>query len=409
MSTWQILEGDCLAVLPTLAENSVDAVVTDPPYHLTQASRGGSPRQNDPETPFGRTRLGSAGFMGNTWDGGDVAFRPEIWAAVARVLRPGGHLLAMGGSRTWHRLACAIEDAGFEIRDSLAWVYSTGMPKHRSATLKPSFEPVVMARKALDLDQETGRSTIDLNVAKWGTGALQIDACRVRWKSNGDADEAERKNQHADCGTGRANNVYGADGRAVNYKAPPGRFPPNVLLCHTPECRQVGTVRIMSSQFNGAPGPGPQPNVFGRRQTGPRVACPYAPDGRETVEEWDCSPECPVAEIDRQGERWSGAASRFYPRFCYEPKHRTAHSEGIEHECVKPVALMRWLCRLVCPPGGLVCDPFAGSGSTGVAAIAEELRFVGIEREPAYAELARRRLAEATAQQVLPLGASSER
>jgi DNA modification methylase len=121
--------GDCLEALATLPESSIDAVVTDPPYHLTQVSRGGSPRKNDPESPFGRHHIGERGFMGRVWDGGDVAFRPETWAEILRVAKPGAHLLAFGGTRTWHRLACAIEDAGWEIRDTIMWVYGTGFPK----------------------------------------------------------------------------------------------------------------------------------------------------------------------------------------------------------------------------------------------------------------------------------------
>lgn len=116
-------------VLPRLPENSVDTCITDPPYHLTQASRGGSPRKNDPKTPFGRHRIGEAGFMGKTWDGGCISFMPSTWQAVYRVLKPGGYLLAFGGTRVFHRLACAIEDAGFELRDCMMWLHAAGMPK----------------------------------------------------------------------------------------------------------------------------------------------------------------------------------------------------------------------------------------------------------------------------------------
>src|SRR5689334_18285572 len=121
--------GDCREVLATLSDCSVDSVVCDPPYHLTQVSRAGSPRHNDPETPYGRTRIGERGFMGKTWDGGDVAHDPVVWFECLRVLKPGSHLLAFGGSRTYHRLACAIEDAGFEIRDQIQWLYGSGFPK----------------------------------------------------------------------------------------------------------------------------------------------------------------------------------------------------------------------------------------------------------------------------------------
>ncbi len=126
---WKVLIGDVRDVLPTLDECSFDAVLCDPPYHLTQASRNGSPRTNDPETPFGRHRIGERGFMGQVWDGGDIAINPATWAAVLRCLRPGAPLLAFGGSRTHHRMMCAIEDAGFEIRDCLMYLYGSGFPK----------------------------------------------------------------------------------------------------------------------------------------------------------------------------------------------------------------------------------------------------------------------------------------
>ncbi len=127
----RIEHGDCLDVIPRLVRDgiAVDAVVTDPPYHLTQNSRRGSPRTNDPATPFGRTRLADKGFMGRVWDGGDLAFRPETWATIADVMKPGAHLVAFGGTRTYHRMACAIEDAGLELRDSIFWLYGQGFPK----------------------------------------------------------------------------------------------------------------------------------------------------------------------------------------------------------------------------------------------------------------------------------------
>jgi DNA modification methylase len=127
--TTRILHGDCLDILPTLDAASFHAVVTDPPYHLTSGKPGGTGVASlNPNSPAGRSRIGT-GFMGKAWDGGDVAFRPETWAEVLRVLRPGGHMLCFGGTRTQHRMACAIEDAGFEIRDTLCWLYGTGFPK----------------------------------------------------------------------------------------------------------------------------------------------------------------------------------------------------------------------------------------------------------------------------------------
>jgi site-specific DNA-methyltransferase (adenine-specific) len=128
----RIITGDCRDVLPTLQAESVHAIVTDPPYHLTQVSRGGSARTNNPDMPHGRHRIGDKGFMGKVWDGGDVAFRPETWAAALRVAKPGAHLLAFGGTRTFHRLTCAIDDGGWEIRDCLMWLYGSGFPKSKN-------------------------------------------------------------------------------------------------------------------------------------------------------------------------------------------------------------------------------------------------------------------------------------
>ena len=151
--------GDCLQVLRVFADASVDSIVTDPPYHLTQVSRGGHARTNNPNMPHGRHRIGDKGFMGKVWDGGDIAFNVGMWAQCLRVLKPGGHLLAFSGSRTYHRMVCAIEDAGFEIRDQIFWAYGSGFPKSKNlagewdgwgSALKPAHEPIVVARKPLE-------------------------------------------------------------------------------------------------------------------------------------------------------------------------------------------------------------------------------------------------------------------
>ncbi|MCL6468980.1 MAG: site-specific DNA-methyltransferase, partial [Ralstonia sp.] len=124
--------GDCLEIMRGMADASVDSIVTDPPYHLTQVSRGGHARTNNPEMPHGRHRIGDKGFMGKVWDGGDIAHRVEMWAECLRVLKPGGHLLAFAATRTYHRMTCAIEDAGFEIRDMVPLHYGSGFPKSRN-------------------------------------------------------------------------------------------------------------------------------------------------------------------------------------------------------------------------------------------------------------------------------------
>lgn len=222
--------GDCLDVLATLPADSIDACVTDPPYHLTRVVKrfgkpGSAPAQLGTDGAYARA---SAGFMGKQWDGGDVAFRPETWAEVYRVLKPGAYLLAFGGTRTYHRLAVAIEDAGFEVRDMIAWVYGSGFPKSHNldgdregwgTALKPAQEPICVARKPLI-------GTVAENVARHGTGAINIDGCRVAgapWKAH--------------RATGLAATKYFTDGDpAVIDKAPHdlGRWPANLILT-TPE------------------------------------------------------------------------------------------------------------------------------------------------------------------------------
>ncbi len=376
--TWQVVEGDCLDVMAKIPDASVDAIVTDPPYGL--------------------------GFMGREWD--REAPGIQIAELMLRVLKPGGHLLAFGGTRTYHRLACAIEDAGFEIRDCLSWMYGSGFPKSHNldgdregwgTALKPAHEPIVLARKPL-------AGTVAANVERFGTGALNVNGCRV--PAIGESPSRDRRDFAARIG--RMSGVEGQDRSAAasnaagkfgfrrsleSYTAPRkgeeiGRWPPNVLLGHGEDCYP-----------------------------------------------WACQPGCPVRELDRQGglltsgtrkamkanglggrgrynsmpdadlpaiEGDAGGASRFFPqfhmRFRYVPKASSSEREAGDgdstnmHPTVKPIALMRWLCRLVTPLGGLVLDPFAGSGTTGIAATREGFRFLGIEREHVYVEIARARI-----------------
>jgi DNA modification methylase len=412
VTTWRIELGDCLDLLRELPADSVDAVVTDPPYELN--------------------------FMGRGWDNAGVSFRVETWRAVLRVLRPGGYLLAFGGTRTYHRICCAIEDAGFEVRDSIHWIYGTGFPKGQNVgktagpewagwntALKPAHEPVVLARKPL------AEPTVAKNVLQHGTGALNIDACRVPGVVQSGAGTVGgyggSVDGHYEKGTGR------------EYQNT-GRWPPNLVLTHSPECRRVGERKVKG--ITGGTG-NHDGIVYGARSNQGAPVVDYADsDGLETVAAYECADGCPVAALDHQsgevgaaspvrgdepsaavepgtitgvrsrvpGVGDDGGASRFFPAFewdaeldvpflyCAKASRRERTADGTvenRHPTVKPIALMRWLCRLVTPAGGLVVDPFCGSGSTGVAAVLERFRFVGFEQEEASCETAAGRLQRA--------------
>lgn len=295
MSVW-LLPGDCRDEVRGLPEDSVDACITDPPYSLASISKrfgkeGSAPAKYGTDGAFART---SAGFMGQKWDTGEVAHDPEFWAQILRVLKPGGHVAALGGAKTCHRLVCAIEDGGFEIRDCCCWIYSSGFPK-RPGLLKPAYEPIVIAKKH-------------------GPGGLNIEACRIV------TGESTLRFNHAGTQglgwrTGKKAHLNGSDA---------GRWPANV-----------------------------------------------AHDGSAEV------------------EAAFGPASRFF----YSAKADALDRLGSRHPTVKPVALIRWLQRLVTPPGGTILDPFAGSGTTATAALAEGFDAILIEREPQYIAEIERRLA----------------
>lgn len=585
-------EGDCLSVMDALPDCSVDAAVCDPPYEL--------------------------GFMGKSWDSTGIAFQPETWVAVLRVLKPGGHLLAFGGSRTFHRIACAIEDAGFEIRDTLSWMYGTGFPKSldvskavdasdataerrrrnlaftewmrstgisaarinaltgtnmgghyltdgeqpavatadlfsllRSAlpavpdwveslvrqrtvesenmkqrtvkrvrtdgagngsvvglgstpsmstvfnetapatdaarqwegwgtALKPAWEPIILARKPL-------AGTVAANVQQWGTGALNIDGCRIgRNEWDGEANRcascvegaalqqkrgtratkaSTATNSAAPTQNGKDETHPGATAKtdtgcsvgpnlgapadaqfaAFNSNTEPsgkpstgrsptgsssttstkygpttasltcsscgaptmldttqqagaGRWPSNVVLDEEAAAAldaQTGTLTSGSRAagvrkgmgFNGATGDG-GPAL--KASSGGASRFFYVAKASRSERDAGCE-ALPTRSGGEATDREDGSAGTESPR---AGAGRTGGARNI-HPTVKPVELMRWLCRLVTPPGGVVLDPFSGSGSTGVAALREGFVFIGCEREPQYAEIATHRLRSA--------------
>ena len=392
---FQLLKGDCLVTLKTLDDNSIDSVVCDPPYHLQSiVKRFGS--ENAAEAKEGSDGLfqrASKGFMGKTWDGGDIAFRTDVWKECFRVLKPGGHLIAFGGTRTIHRITCAIEDSGFEIRDMINWLYFSGFPKSHNVSimldkqfgdmkprghgvkhavgqenldtpqssrdglakfepktpeaikwhgwgtaLKPSQEPAILARKPL----EKGL-TVAKNMMKFGTGALNIDACRFKaddpcWVGPKNEIKITRSTgpkfrmAHEQMDNGGFNDPDRVHEIVPN---PLGRWPANIYQCAKPgrQEKESGLDNLI---------------------------------GMTASEALNRKPDSKGLENAASG---SG---------------RTSQDIKNTHPTVKPTGIMRWLCRLVTPPGGIVLDPFLGSGTTAVSAIQESFNVIGCELTPEY-------------------------
>jgi len=377
MTKYQLLHGDCLNKLKELEDNSVDAIVTDPPYGLS--------------------------FMGKKWDY-DVPSQ-EIWAECFRVLKQGGHLLSFSGSRTYHRMAVRIEDAGFEIRDQIMWIYGSGFPKshnigkavdkklgndrevvgemragktalgqnsgwnsHNNITeieitkgnsewegwgtaLKPAHEPIVMARKPF-------KGSVADNVLEHGVGGINIDGCRIGL-SKGDDPRLGGKGSWSTDKT--AKNVYegGYEGKDI-ASSELGRFPANVIFDE-----EAG--KILDEQSDKA-------SRF--------FYCPKTnnKDRNEGLEDFE---EKIIKGRDEGQDKTSIAF-----------KARPSQRKNI-HPTVKPTDLMAYLIRLVTPKGGVVLDPFMGSGSTGKACAVEGMQFIGIEREQEYLDIAKARIERA--------------
>lgn len=383
----QLINGDCVEEIKKLQENSVDAIVTDPPYEL--------------------------GFMGKSWDSTGIANNVEMWKECLRVLKPGGHLLAFSGTRTYHRMASAIEDAGFEVRDMIEWVYGSGFPKSLNVgkavdklqgnereiigehpyanrgtaqskqsvnlsgspersqfldkgtsewegwgtALKPAHEPICMARKPLS------EKTVAENCLKWGTGGINIEESKVGTEIT--KTTIKDFSQAHGNQFGKAGITYPTEGYKENT---PGRFPANLIHDNSEEVRECfpetkgggGNKNSKNSQENSFLGTG-----FG--ETG-------------TKTDW---------EID------SGNASRFFKSIIYQAKaSKKDRGEGNNHATVKPTALMEYLIKMVTREGQTVLEPFMGSGTTGVACKNINRNFIGIELQKDYFEIAKKRIGD---------------
>lgn len=376
-----VINGDCREELKDLIAQGVqvDSIVTDPPYEM--------------------------GFMNKGWDRTGIAYSKELWQLCLQALKPGGHLLAFGGARTYHRMASAIEDAGFEIRDQIMWLYGQGFPKSldiskaidkaagaerevvglgqfasrrprptsetniegaeygfgaghtltAAATdaakqwqgfgtaLKPAHEPLVLARKPLD------EKTIAANVLKHGTGAINIDGCRV--DALKEDVEAVAKKENRACLDKKQGSIY-VRPNALTHDISKGRFPANVIHDGSDE---------IEAEFA----------KYGEKKTG---------DTKPYISKSDGFLQGCKGKRTGTFKGDTGTASRFF----YCAKASPSERNGSKHPTIKPIALMRYLCRLITPPGGTVLDPFAGTGTTGQAAAEEGFNYILIEREAEY-------------------------
>ena len=392
MESYRILQGDCRDVMTTLDADSIEAIVSDPPYGLS--------------------------FMGKGWDHGVPGV--EFWAEALRVAKPGAHLLAFGGTRTYHRLACAIEDAGWEIRDCVMWVYGSGFPKShdvskaidkaagaerevigntgrdplrmvkfkeqdgckRSPTnenitapateaarqwagwgtaLKPAWEPIIVARKPLV-------GTVAENVLAHGTGGINVDGCRV----GAEVRPVMVRTETVVLASSMSGQSTGATSSGETTTV--GRWPANVIHDGSDE-----VVAVFSADAGGG-------------DSGSAARFFYCAKASKADRDEGCDG---MEAIHRaNGNKWTDQDYRVTSG--ERPPSAESGPRRNHHPTVKPTALMRYLCRLVTPPGGTVLDPFCGSGSTGKAAIIEGFRFIGIEREAEYVEIAKARCSAAS-------------
>ena len=443
MQDYEIINADCLSAMQEMTDGCIDAIVTDPPYGLAfmgakwdtfgrdkqygnDSMEVRSKKALDYATANkGAPRYGNGHGPGKLTAAEALAFQnamTPIFKEAIRVAKPGAHLLCFGGTRTFHRMTCAIEDAGWEIRDCIMWVYGSGFPKSMDVgkaidkalgakrekvrvpadkvrnpksinsghgieggdrpwmkkamevgyhemdgntpttdqakewdgwgtCLKPAWEPIIVARKPLD-------GTVAHNVMEHGTGAINIDGCRIPTSDNLNGGTYSKNAIEYDATSFAPKNGIG------EFVQPSGRFPANLVHDGSQEVLELFPDTGRSSGGGGIKTPG-RNGIYGTF------------NGHEYPQQL--------------GLGDSGSAARFF--YCAKASKRD-RGEGNNHPTVKPNALMRWLVRLVCPQGGTVLDPFMGSGSTGVACIQEGMRFVGIDMDEHYCEIANTRISK---------------
>lgn len=449
---YKIINGDSMKVLDTLEENSVDSVVTDPPYGLTTITKRFG-KENSAPAQFGKdgsfARL-SKGFMGKEWDGSGIEYNVEFWSKAWRVLKPGGYLLAFGGSRTFHRIACAIEDAGFEIRDTIMWLYGSGFPKSMniglaidkkngvdnttgniktdgSATdsivttgigtlkreykereaqnewkgwgtcLKPAFEPIIVARKPVE-------DSVINNVIKYGVGGINIDECRVPLEENDKVKMNVRDTSSCSDGWNRPWMEDKEKDRlrqeiAIEKANNLGRFPSNVILTYDETDFDEVCGGMPNTKSNGS-----ESNYEFGNQDNPSHLYTNVKSGIHFDDEGSAARYFYCAKASKK-DRDSGL-DMLEERAVNDGRKTdidNAFQRGITprkniHPTVKPVELMQYLIRLVSPKGATILDPFNGSGSTGKAVAFENreremnYKYVGIELDPEYCEISKGRI-----------------
>ena len=384
-------EGDMREVLRQFPDASFEAGAMDPPYHLTSiverfGAAGAAPaRKGKAETAIGAYARASKGFMGKEWDGGDLAFQPETWAEVLRVLKPGAHLACFGGDRTFHRMAVAMEDAGFELRRTLFWIYGSGFPK--------SHDVAKGIDKALGAVGSFGAPKSAAHAGWIARGAMRgsdgHEGWQSPWMDDPDAVEAAARRYIPGSPEAAEWEGWGSDLKPA--------FEP-ILLMRKPLAEKSIARNVLAHRTGaihvGACG---VPSDLGVRFSKPRAA----KNGYGAAPARQLSEDRYPATILHDG---SACVRELFPdgrdRFFYCAKADAADRRGSDHPTVKPQALMRWLLRLIVPPGGTVLDAFGGSGSTGWAAQAEGFRATLIERDPGYAAHIRALIADPAARPV---------